>query len=380
MVVEQPLIILSYCQNKQVKILQLIQKKQLRGAEVFAAQLSAHLTSQGHQVLMVALLDGKDSLPFDGAIKCLHVNLGNKMMDVKSWRRLAAIIKDFHPDIVQANAGDTLKYAVFSKLLFRWKQPIVFRNASMVSHYATSKLTKLFMKLLFSATSQIISVSNITKKDLIEHFLSPASKITVIPVGVEMKPIASVGMYDRSKINIIHVGGFSFEKNHKGLLSIFSKLISENENYRLWLLGEGPLKADIEKMTAERHLSDKVSFLGFVGNPMDYIHEADVLVLPSIIEGLPGVITEAFYCKTPVVANNVGGISDLIVDCKTGRLIKTGDEDGFVKAVKDLTSGSETDRHAITTAAYEKVIREFTNKQIAVRFADVYSNLLNNKN
>ena len=51
-----------------MKILQLIQKKQLRGAEVFAAQLSTHLVELGHEILIVALLDGKDQLPFTGNI------------------------------------------------------------------------------------------------------------------------------------------------------------------------------------------------------------------------------------------------------------------------------------------------------------------------
>ena len=67
-----------------MKILQLIQKKQLRGAEVFAAQLSTHLVDQGHDVLIVSLLDGKDQLPFTGNIISLQVSLRKKMFD--AWK------------------------------------------------------------------------------------------------------------------------------------------------------------------------------------------------------------------------------------------------------------------------------------------------------
>ena len=360
-----------------MKILQLIQKKQLRGAEVFAAQLATHLSNQGHEVLIVALLDGKDQLPFSGNIISLNVSLRKKMFDVSAWKKLSEIIADFKPDAIQANAGDTLKYAVFSKLFFRWKQPLLFRNASMVSHYAKSDFSKLFMKFLFNRTNHIVAVSNTTKQDLIDHFNIAAHKITTIPVGIELKTLEPVSIFNKTQINIVHVGGFSFEKNHKGLLSIFKKLIAHDDHYRLWLIGEGALKTQTEALAAELNLKDHVKFIGYVNNPMDYIHEADVLVLPSIIEGLPGVITEAFYCKTPVVAYNVGGIADLITDNETGRLIKVDDEQSFVNAVINIVSSSVEEKNKITNAAYKKVMEGFTNKQIAVRFSSMYESFMN---
>ena len=107
-----------------MKILQIIQKKQLRGAEVFASQLSQHLEARGHEVMMVALADGVASLPFDGGIRVLGASLGKRFWDLKAWRSLARMVRKFAPDIVQCNAADTLKYAVFSKLLCRKSQKL----------------------------------------------------------------------------------------------------------------------------------------------------------------------------------------------------------------------------------------------------------------
>src|SRR5688572_9238955 len=110
-----------------MRILQLIQKSQLRGAELFASHLSNHLIKNGHDVKMVCLQVGAATLPFTGELVQLGRQLNKRFVDVTGWKALANQVKEFKPDIVQANAGDTLKYAVLSKFFFRWKAPIVFR-------------------------------------------------------------------------------------------------------------------------------------------------------------------------------------------------------------------------------------------------------------
>jgi hypothetical protein len=132
-----------------MKLLFIIQKQQLRGAEIFASQLGSHLLAGGHKVVIVSLYSGEAQLPFTGKFIHLHANPAKRFFDPTSWKLLSGIIKKESPDLVQANAGDTLKYAVFSKLLYRWKQPIVFRNASMISLYIQSWWVKKFNGLFF---------------------------------------------------------------------------------------------------------------------------------------------------------------------------------------------------------------------------------------
>jgi hypothetical protein len=112
-----------------MKIIQLIQRPQLRGAEVFACLLSSKLVDMGHEVIVVSIFDGAIDLPFDGRIETIGGAQHSKFTDWEAWKRLAALISKERPDLIQANAGDTLKYAVLSKLFFRWDYPIVFRNA-----------------------------------------------------------------------------------------------------------------------------------------------------------------------------------------------------------------------------------------------------------
>ncbi|UJH91319.1 glycosyltransferase [Antarcticibacterium sp. 1MA-6-2] len=356
-----------------LKVLQLIQTRQNRGAETFACQLSNHIKKLGHDVLIVSIYDGDAELNFSGEIIALGANLKNRLYDFGAWKRLANIIDSFQPDIVQANAGDTLKYSVFSKVIFRWDAPIVVRNASEVGRYIRSFPQKLLNSFLYKKVDQIISVSKASEKDILNIFPFLKNKTSVITVGLEKdEDIHVINLKPYNTKHIVHVGGFSFEKNHKGLLKIFKIIQASKMKVHLHLIGDGPLRKEIENKAEKLGLFDKISFYGFVTNPLSYIKAADVLVLPSIIEGLPGVLIEAMYCKTPVVAYDVGGIEE-IVNPDTGALIPLNDENLFANAtIEVLRNPSQT---RIDTA-HQMVKAGFMNDFITTHFIEAYKQLL----
>jgi hypothetical protein len=111
-----------------MKILQLIQRPQFRGAELFATQLGNGLINRGHECLLVTLFEGDADLPFTGRLIKLDRPGKKRFFDWDGWKALARIVAEEKPDLIQANAGDTLKFAVFSKLFFGWSTPVVFRN------------------------------------------------------------------------------------------------------------------------------------------------------------------------------------------------------------------------------------------------------------
>ena len=356
-------------------IFQLIQKPQKRGAEIFAAQLSEKLQELGHQVVLISLFEGVCDLPFSGEIIHLNRPLSKRWFDLVGWKKLAELIKEYHPEIVQCNAGDTLKFAVLSKQFFGWKSMIVARNASTVSSYIKSNITKTINQFLYSKTAAIISVSEHSKTDLNLLFPDTKNKTTVIPIGAENKPINEVEWKSghQASVNVIHVGGFTFEKNHIGLLNIWENFLLNEPKARLHLFGDGPLKNKILQIVKNKGIEDSVVFYGWVPNPIDFIAKADVLVLPSIIEGLPGVIIEAMYCKTVVLAYNVGGISEIIEHNKTGFLIEKGKENGFIEALKVCVQAKNK---MMLETAKTIVSKNYNNQSIAKNFLKEYNNLI----
>ena len=366
-----------------MKVLQLIQKPQLRGAEVFASQLSTHLNLCGNTAILVSVFSGTATLPFNGNVISLNGNPKGRLYDIGAWKRLAKIIKDEKPDIIQANAGDTLKYAVFSKIVYRWKQPIIFRNASTISLYIKTLPQKIWSGFLFRFTDRIISVSNTSANDFSELFPTYRNKVTTIPIGIEDAESTTEGkciensseQLNGHELRIIHVGGFTFEKNHPELIEIFELILNKKQAAVLYLVGDGPGKNQIEEIVRLKGLGSKIKFLGFQKNPMEHIRRSDVLVLPSIIEGLPGVLLEAFYCKIPVVAYDVGGIKEIVKNDETGRLVPKGDKSAFADGILEATLDTPQN-HKLVENAHKLVLSDYLNTQIVRRFVTAYKSLV----
>lgn len=365
-----------------MKILQLVQKPQQRGVEIFTAQLSSRINAAGHEAIMVFLFPGEGALPFTGKMIHLHGHQKLRFLDFGAWRKLAQLVANEQPDIIQANAGDTLRYAVLSKLLFRWKQPIVFRNASTISLYIKNRLSVFLNAFFFRYASKIISVSKASALDFGQVFPGQRKKITTIPVGIDD---AAIDVSDKKQPLpgslpargpvYIHVGGFSFEKNHEGLLDAFERICQQQPNASLHLVGDGPLRKKIESLVNRKNLAAQIKFYGFQQDVLSLIKTADVLLLPSIIEGLPGVILEAFLCKTPVVAFDVGGIGEVLVNHQTGFLVEKMDYESFVTAA--LYAAEKNDENEMLVQnAYDLVTSQYLNSQVARKFLGCYSSIL----
>lgn len=367
-----------------MRILQLIQKPQLRGAEMFASQLSTQLMQAGHEVHIVSLSKGDASLPFEGNHIRLNRPLNKRFIDVAGWRTLAQHIINIKPDIVQANAGDTLKFAVFSKLLFGWQTPLIFRNANKVSDFINTTPKLLFNKFLVHNVQHVISVSELCRKDFVKTYAYSNVKTTTVPVGINLQKFNRTIPHDLSSFFasgnvLVHVASFVPEKNHRGLLKIMKKLIAKGEDVKLVLVGDGKLRPVIAQQIAELKLTNRVFLAGYRSDVLSIIANAKAFVLPSNIEGLPGVILEAMYCRVPVVAYDVGGISEGVWNKQTGWLVRAGDEDGFLGAVREVLHMNSRELNAIKERAFNKVLSEFDNRVLAKQFLAVYERVLKSR-
>lgn len=364
-----------------MKIIQLLQKPQLRGAEIFACQLSNHLENMGHTVLVVTIFKGDSELPFTGAIKNLNRPLSKRFLDWQGWREFNKILEEFKPDVIQANAADTLKFAVSCKKVYSWKTPVVFRNANKMGDFINSKLKYYLNRFYLKRINYVISVSKECQKDFEQLFLWPPNRIATVEIGVEEKTIGKIpqdlrDIFKKGEV-LCHIGGFVPEKNHSGLLKIFNEVKKEYPNIQLLLIGKGRLENEIKAEVRNLKLEGSVHFLGYRNDVLEILSAAKVFVLPSLIEGLPGVILEAMYCETPVVAYNVGGIGEVVKSNHTGWLIDKNNSEQFIESLKIVLSQNPNDTRFPEVIQAKKMINNsFLNSQIAKRFEKCYSDLI----
>jgi len=142
-------------------------------------------------------------------------------------------------------------------------------------------------------------------------------------------------------------------------LEAISILKKKGQKIRGIVVGTGPEEGALKELTRELGLSEIITFTGFSDTALSYINAMDVFILTSEAEGLPRVILEAMLMERPVVAANVTGPAELILDNKTGFLVDGDSPDGFAKKVSNLLNSSDK-RARMGSAGKKRVIEKFS--------------------
>ncbi|GMQ35711.1 hypothetical protein Ataiwa_39840 [Algoriphagus taiwanensis] len=331
----------------------------------------------GHEVLVITLLSGGEGLKFSG--RTIHlIRPEEQLLDCKGFWQLSQILKDFQPDLVQANASDTLRYGVAAKWLSAGRFSLVYRNANMMSPFVKSRWTKSFYKFLLNQTDAVISVAEATRLDLMD-FYDYSKMIQTIPIGIDSVDIESLAK-EELKVELpnsflLFMGGWVKEKDPEFLLDWFIGQHNHFSDLHLVFLGKGILEESLRKKIDSHGLQEKVLLISNLVNPFPVLHRAKALVLPSKIEGLPGVILEAMYCRVPVLAYGVGGIPEVLKNGETGWCILPNDSQTFVQAIQEVLEMEESSKQQILIQAHNLVLTHFSLPQVTQQFEDFYKDL-----
>lgn len=170
------------------------------------------------------------------------------------------------------------------------------------------------------------------------------NKLTLVRCGVDLDALPSAHTDPSSgELHIICVGRLSPEKGQAGLIEALAMLRDREVPCDLTLVGDGPDEEQIRALVDERGLTGQVHFAGRLDEPstLARIATADILALPSFMEGLPVVLMEALALRVPVVATRVAGIPELVEDGMTGLLFDPADWAGLAEAIARLAHDSE---------------------------------------
>jgi len=225
------------------------------------------------------------------------------------------------------------------------------------------------------ATDHTFAVSNDIARHLRAGLKRRVDRIEVLYLGIgEPPPVtrsksevrAALGVGEASLI--VTVARLAPQKSLDVLIDALARV---DAGTHLAILGEGPLRVDLEQRMRTARLEGRVHFLGFRDDVADHIAAADVFALSSVWEGVPLAAQEAILLDTPVVATDVGGMRELIANKVSGRLVPPGDPAALADALTEVLSSDER-RSTYTRSALATLRDRFSTEKMLARLRDAY--------
>jgi glycosyltransferase involved in cell wall biosynthesis len=202
----------------------------------------------------------------------------------------------------------------------------------------------------YQQSRSVIAVSQQAATSAKEYYDLPSDRIHVIHNPVDIAAVqkaASEQAYPRDdRLTLVCVGRMTEEKGHRDLISA---VISTQSRWpdglsplKLSMIGDGPLRKELELQWLDHAGPHKLEFLGTQQNPLPYVAAADALVLPSHFEGMPNVVLEAMALGTPVIATRAGGTVELEREKPTVLWAQPGDPGSLADAILQFATDRES--------------------------------------
>lgn len=256
--------------------------------------------------------------------------------------RIYRLLKKECPDIVFCSLM-FLNPRVIAASKFKGNFYTIVRNDNSVLQLKL--INKLLVRLFYQKTDVIILQTQEMYNEIKKWFGDGIEeKLTIIPNPIDKQTIdnnISTGKnpYDDSFTNYVFVGRISHVKGIDVLLNAFVAIIDKIPNARLYIVGKVESEdyyQSLLEFIKKNNISDRVIFAGFQTNPHIYIKHANCLVLPSRVEGMPNVVIDAMYLKTPVVVTRSVPVIEELVDDEHGITIPVDDVKAMSKAMYNI--------------------------------------------
>lgn len=200
-------------------------------------------------------------------------------------------------------------------------------------------------------------------------------KVCFVKTGIDLLKFKNDSRSVGDELILGFIGRIEKEKGIYELLDAFTRLRNAKLGVILKIAGSGREKGKIEKLVEQSELSENVTILGEIKNTPDFYRSIDIFVLPSITEGFPLTILEAMASGVLVVANNVGGISDLIINGERGFLLENNLPETIFNSLNKIIN--EKEKIIRYTDSGMELIQKYDLEQFQNSFYSIIGNTLN---
>lgn len=350
-------------------IVQVIPMFGLAGAEIMCENLIYELINLGHSVTVISMYYYKSAITERLENKGVDIRyLGKKKgLDLSMIRKIRKVLKEVKPNVVHTHLYSA-EYAIPASMQVGVNCLVhtVHNIAEKENRSMARKLNKFFFKHCHVIP---VALSELIRDSIVCEYKLSKDKIPVIFNGIDLsKCIQKTDYSVNGNFKILHIGRFSDQKNHIGLIKAFKLFHDKHADSELWLIGDGEKKTEIEKYVADNELISSVKFLGLQSNVYGYLHDADIFTLPSNYEGIPMTLIEAMGTGLPIVVTAVGGVPDML-DEKSALLVNVNDSAIAVAYEKYYLNKELRICHGISAAGLSK---RFSSREMASRYCEFY--------
>jgi len=373
--------------SRRLRILQVVDGFRMGGAENKLVELIAHLDKQKFEILVA-------NVGPTGALEKNFNQLGVEIFrfprrfgfDPLPVCRLVRLMRQRRIDIVQT----TLLWAdLIGPLAARLAGAPVILSWETVSHdgnpFHNNFQRRAGYEWSMRRVDAIIPVSEEIKRSLMRRRRIAEHKIHVIHYGVDLEKFhpngrdlalakrREFGAPDEAVLIGI-IGRLEPPKGHRFFVEAFAEVVKRFPRARAIFVGEGSLRAELETSVRRLGLGEYIKFCGARHDVNEILNAIDLLVLPSVSEGLPNVLLEAMACRKPVMASDIGGIPEVVRDGENGYLVAPGDSAALQAAL--LKCLSEREKWAsLAQRARATVEAEFSLERQVASFESVFMEL-----
>ncbi|MGE4313454.1 MAG: glycosyltransferase family 4 protein [Pseudobdellovibrionaceae bacterium] len=317
------------------------------GAQVHIRDLSLGLKGQGHEVHVMSGWPGKVSdylehmdIPYTE----IHdlVRPISPLEDFKAFKQVRAALKEIKPDILSCHSS---KAGLIGRLAARSVGvPVVFTAHGWAFTENVPFIPRMIYRVIetFASlfSSHIVTVSEYDRDLALKKCVAPASKMSAIHNGMpDRAPPKREVRPESEPLQLMMIARFGPQKDHATLIKALAELPADT-NWELSLVGGGDNKP-VGDLVDALGLTDKVKFLGEREDIGDLLEKADVYFLISHWEGFPRSILEGMRAALPVIATDVAGVKEAVIDGETGYLVPHNDVAGLASVLKHALADRE---------------------------------------
>jgi len=293
---------------------------------------------------------------------------------LKIIQQLVALTKKLNIDIIHTHNPGPHFYGSIAGFLTR--RPVIHTKHGR--NYPADNKKVWLNRISTLMSKKIVAVSQNAADVCLDVEKIPSSKVMVILNGIDTNQFcpAEIGPEEaRSMVRIGIVARLSAEKDHQTLLNACKLLLAQTTAFHLEIIGDGVLKTQLEEMVKCLGLDSYVSFSGMRHDVPELLRQLDVFVLSSISEGISLTLLEAMATALPVVATDVGGNPEVVVDGETGYIVPPQNPEEMARKLLMLIN-DEYQRRQMGEKGRARVLARFSIIETTRKYEELYCSVL----